>query len=546
MASSSSRGRVTAADAVACAAAVGNAGKAHKALQFLQSRGALQEVPKLASTRKCGQRQNKQWLQHCTQRRPLRMLDGSEFEWQIAEPALLLQDLLQRSPAFAELQSTLPDVPQQRIALYLDECLPGNPLMPDRRRKICCWYLCFVDACAGLAHMSNRSWVSLAFLRHEISSQACGGLSQATAIVVESLRPLLQEGVMLTVSAQRKFFLSCSLMAMLMDEAAMAETWQSKGATGRRPCPSCSKLGCADSYIYIYICIYIYILYYEQLYSCTNIYINIQVYICIYTYASHAACARARNVVSRQCRDQVEARSGSDAAARWLGPEHAGCEDFSLVSKEDAFEAMDYLEACRGTDRKGVFEEKQKNIGFKENKSGLLQQRHLRDLVSLEQNRFDILHNYYHNGIVSIEVGLLRQALADQGWGGRTDLQEAVLACADGLQGLRASARACTRPLQKQYFNNGPWGARGSDALGTLPLLHMWAETQAEGVVPNDLLASMQLLCQRCFVLRQAQLHGGDAWCDLLCRAQTSHQKLGSLQLSFFVAGCFRKLQDLA
>ena len=291
---------------------------------------------------------------------------------------------------------------------------------------------------------------------------------------------------------------------------------------------------------------YIYILYYEQLYSCTNIYINIQVYICIYTYASHAACARARNVVSRQCRDQVEARSGSDAAARWLGPEHAGCEDFSLVSKEDAFEAMDYLEACRGTDRKGVFEEKQKNIGFKENKSGLLQQRHLRDLVSLEQNRFDILHNYYHNGVVSIEVGLLRQALADQGWGGRTDLQEAVLACADGLQGLRASARACTRPLQKQYFNNGPWGARGSDALGTLPLLHMWAETQAEGVVPNDLLASMQLLCQRCFVLRQAQLHGGDAWCDLLCRAQTSHQKLGSLQLSFFVAGCFRKLQDLA
>ena len=146
----------------------------------------------------------------------------------------------------------------------------------------------------------------------------------------------------------------------------------------------------------------------------------------------------------------MEARSGSDAAARWLGPEHTGCEDFSLVSKEDAFEAMDYLEACRGTDRKGVFEEKQKNIGFKENKSGLLQQRHLRDLVSLEQNRFDILHNYYHNGIVSIEVGLLRQALADQGWGGRTDLQEAVLACADGLQGLRASARACTRPLQKQ------------------------------------------------------------------------------------------------
>ena len=246
MASSSSRGRVTAADAVACAAAVGNAGKAHKALQ---SRGALREIPTLDSTRKSSQRQNKQWLQQCTQRRPLCMKDGSEFQWQIAEPALLLQDLLQRSPAFAELLSTLPDVPQQRIALYLDECLPGNPLMPDRRRKICCWYLCFVDACAGLAHMSSSSWVSLAFLRHEISSQACGELSQATAIVVESLRPLLQEGVMLTVSAQRKFFLSCSLMAVLMDEAAMAETWQSKGATGRRPCPSCSKLGWADSYV---------------------------------------------------------------------------------------------------------------------------------------------------------------------------------------------------------------------------------------------------------------------------------------------------------
>ena len=199
----------------------------------------------------------------------------------------------------------------------------------------------------------------------------------------------------------------------------------------------------------------------------------------IHIYAIDPACAHARNVVSRQCREQVEARSGSDAAARWLNPEHAGCEDFALMSKEDAFEAMDYLEASRDTDRKGVFEEKQKNIGFKENKSGLMQQRHLRDLVSLEQNRFDILHNYYHNGIVSVEVGLLRQALAEQGWGGRTDLQEAVHACAVGLQGLRASARACTRPLQKQYFNNGPWGARGSDALGTMPLLHLWAETQS-------------------------------------------------------------------
>ena len=67
--------------------------------------------------------------------------------------------------------------------------------------------------------MSNSSWVFLAFLRHEISSQACGGLSQATAIVIESLRALLQEGVMLTASAQRKFFLSCSLMAMRPDVA---------------------------------------------------------------------------------------------------------------------------------------------------------------------------------------------------------------------------------------------------------------------------------------------------------------------------------------
>ena len=261
------------------------------------------------------------------------------------------------------------------------------------------------------------------------------------------------------------------------------------------------------------------------MYKYTHRYASIYVY--IHIYAIDPACAHARNVVSRQCREQVEARSGSDAAARWLNAEHAGCEDFALMSKEDAFEAMDYLEASRDTDRKGVFEEKQKNIGFKENKSGLMQQRHLRDLVSLEQNRFDILHNYYHNGIVSVEVGLLRQALAEQGWGGRTDLQEAVPACAVGLQGLRASAQACTRPLQKQYFNNG--GARGSDALGTMPLLHLWAETQAEGVVPNDLLLSMQLLCQRCFVLRQAQLHGGDAWCDLLCRAQKIHQKLSCL-----------------
>ena len=242
----------------------------------------------------------------------------------------------------------------------------------------------------------------------------------------------------------------------------------------------------------------------------------------------------------------MAARSGSDAAARWLSPEHAGCEDFALMSKEDAFEAVDYLEACRRTDRKGVFQEKQKNIGFKENSSGLMQQRHLRDLVSLEQNRFDILHNYYHTGIVSVEVGLLKKALEEQGWGGRKDLQEAVLACAAGLQGLRASAGACTRPLQNQYFKNGPWGARGSDAMGALPLLHLWAETQAEGVVPQDLLVSMQLLCQRCFVLRQAQLHGGDAWCDFLCRAQRSHQKLSSLQLLFVVASCCRKLQGLA
>ena len=103
------------------------------------------------------------------------------------------------------------------------------------------------------------------------------------------------------------------------------------------------------------------------MYKYTHRYSSIYVY--IHIYAIDPACAHARNVVSRQCREQVEARSGSDAAARWLNPEHAGCEDFALMSKEDAFEAMDYLEASRDTDRKGVFEEKQKNIGFKENKA---------------------------------------------------------------------------------------------------------------------------------------------------------------------------------
>ena len=61
------------------------------------------------------------------------------------------------------------------------------------------------------------------------------------------------------------------------------------------------------------------------------------------------------------------------------------------------------------------FAELEKNLGLTYNADGLLAEPTLRDFVFPSMTQYDVLHTYFNNGIVSVEVGLFLQRLAENG-----------------------------------------------------------------------------------------------------------------------------------
>lgn len=121
--------------------------------------------------------------------------------------------------------------------VYIDECVPGNILAPDNRRKSYCVYFTF----KRLAQFrSIHIWFPVAVLRHSQTDKLGGGVAEFFTRTLRLLLPFLS-GLVLgseTMIVAKTLFL-------IADEAALKACSAAKGAAGVRPCLHCDAFSSA-------------------------------------------------------------------------------------------------------------------------------------------------------------------------------------------------------------------------------------------------------------------------------------------------------------
>ena len=104
--------------------------------------------------------------------------------WDYACPMALVWYLSNNSDAFFNLvRSACSHGRPMRIVIYVDECEPGNPLRPEKSRKLQCVYWSFVDFPQWVLHRTG-SWFILGFMRSVHADKLPGGLSELMAHVL--------------------------------------------------------------------------------------------------------------------------------------------------------------------------------------------------------------------------------------------------------------------------------------------------------------------------------------------------------------------------
>lgn len=168
------------------------------------------------------------------------------FEWQVCRLDCLLQALCDDCPRYrADITRALErsDSGLLDAVLYLDEIVPGNLLKPDNRRKFWAFYIGFMEAGAQRA-TQEEFWLPLAVLRTSVANTIDGGLSQCVRLLVRSIlfepANLLNAGFALRL--ERPTLVRVRLGRLIGDESALKAVWQSKGASGTRPCLFCANV----------------------------------------------------------------------------------------------------------------------------------------------------------------------------------------------------------------------------------------------------------------------------------------------------------------
>lgn len=280
---------------------------------------------------------------------------GGTFEWHILQPQNVLQKLVGASSglkaAFEEAWSAQPcsfDRPWS-LVMYFDELTPGNVLRPDNKRKTMAVYLSVRELGPQvLCHC--EAWATIALVRTSVIRTIVGGWSRMLKDLVRSMflgaSGFGTAGVVLQLDRPRLLF--AQLRNILADEAALKLAFDSKGASGLRPCPVC------------------------------------------------------RNVVA----------SGSDLATRdasgYLVEIHcADAQRLEFCSDADIWRSADLLRQSKDTLSSRLFMELQQSTGFNFNPDGLLWDLELRtNFLPASAFTYDPMHCVFSQGIVGTELHL--------------------------------------------------------------------------------------------------------------------------------------------
>lgn len=271
------------------------------------------------------------WSDQTTVAVTLPLESGENFTWRVATPHSILQHFVSSVPNMESLfKHCLPGKPLQ-VILYHDECTPGNILAPDPSRKCRCFYISSLDWKHALC--SEYAWFPIGILRSSIVKQVPGGLSNIVKKLLQSWDDARQ-GLPINFPKKGRQIISLQLSACVMDEAAMRDMWQFKGASGRKPCGFC------------------------------------------------------KNVISKFVASQIE-------GSHFVGIDCSQIKSCFLVTDEEIWEAHDHLASIHGTVTKKEFENMQSNLGLNYNSAGLLSDASLRQWVFPTSACYDVLHCFF-------------------------------------------------------------------------------------------------------------------------------------------------------
>jgi len=175
---------------------------------------------------------------------------GGEFELEMAEPSLLLQELVASSPEMQEvyaqaarLHPCAADTPWS-IALGLDEFTPGDRFKPKNHRKVMVTSFNFKELGHALLH-HELLWITALCIRSTKMMLIEGGWSSVLRSFLR--RMLLGRHSFMTVGVPLKlhgeyFMLYARLEVLLSDADGLRISLDWRGANSIRPCFKCRNV----------------------------------------------------------------------------------------------------------------------------------------------------------------------------------------------------------------------------------------------------------------------------------------------------------------
>ena len=177
-------------------------------------------------------------------------LEGEPFLWEMAEPNLLLAEMVSSSPALQEMfaqaareHKCAEDAPWDLI-LGFDEFTPGNKLDGKNSRKT----MTFSFSVLQLGHHAlsqDLCWMTSACIRSSIIREVRGGWSRLLRVPIRQfmLGPLAAARVGIPLNLHGQLFNMYARVRILfsdLDGLRMAFDWRGAGST--RPCLACSNI----------------------------------------------------------------------------------------------------------------------------------------------------------------------------------------------------------------------------------------------------------------------------------------------------------------
>lgn len=170
--------------------------------------------------------------------------DGSTFLWEFVNPLKMLPQLIEESPALANLYTkAISEKPPSmndpwQLILGWDEFAPGNKLKVDNRRK--CMNLSFNFLELGPAALSQDwTWLTPVCIRSCVIREVSGGwpclLRQFLRLLLLSPSGLCTGGVPIMLGGQ-PHLLHARVAVMLSDGDGQRLAWDWKGSASLKPC----------------------------------------------------------------------------------------------------------------------------------------------------------------------------------------------------------------------------------------------------------------------------------------------------------------------